>query len=143
MSHVDRQVLNRLLRSLEASLTRLRALRLPDPADPATVSEREWALERGLQVCIQTVLDLGAHILAAHPSGPIDDYTGLIDGLVALEVIPEDLGRRMRPMPGLRNLLVHDYAEVDPLRLAELTSHGLGDFDEFLAAVVSWLERRK
>lgn len=141
MSPVDRQVMNRLLRTLEASLGRLRALHLPDPAQPAMASERQWALERGLQVCIQTLLDLGAHILAADPTGPIDDYTGIIDGLVKLQVIPLELGTRLRPMPGLRNLLVHDYAEVDPARLAEIATHRLGDFDEFLVAIISWLER--
>lgn len=53
-------------------------------------------------------------------------------------MLPADLADRLRRAVGFRNVLVHDYVEVDDgivlQRLANLT-----DLDDFVAVVASWL----
>jgi uncharacterized protein YutE (UPF0331/DUF86 family) len=44
-------------------------------------------------------------------------------------------------MVGMRNVLVHQYVEVDTKRLYQLVQQRLGDFDLFMQAVLSWLGR--
>lgn len=45
--------------------------------------------------------------------------------------IPEDLGKRLINMIGLRNLLVHEYMKINLSRLYEFLNN-VGDFREFI-----------
>jgi len=39
-------------------------------------------------------------------------------------------------MAGMRNVLVHEYLEVDHERLYAVMSHNLGDFEKFIKATL-------
>lgn len=56
-------------------------------------------------------------------------------------VIPLDLAQRLGGAAALRNLLVHDYAEVDVVRLAAVVRSDLGDLRALAAAAAPWVER--
>jgi uncharacterized protein YutE (UPF0331/DUF86 family) len=47
----------------------------------------------------------------------------------------------LRGLAGFRNLLVHDYARVDPGRVREMLQTRLPDLEAFAAAVEEWLDR--
>jgi uncharacterized protein YutE (UPF0331/DUF86 family) len=56
-------------------------------------------------------------------------------------VIGPELEGRLRGLAGFRNLLVHDYARVDPGRVREMLQTRLPDLEAFAAAVEEWLDR--
>lgn len=56
-----------------------------------------WAVERGLQLCVQGVLDIATH-LAASAGRDAPDYTSAIDELGRAGIVPLDLARRLRPL---------------------------------------------
>ena len=43
-------------------------------------------------------------------------------------------------MAGFRNLLVHDYAEVDPELVYEFLQHRVVDFEEFMKHIAAYLK---
>ena len=47
------------------------------------------------------------------------------------KVVPVDLAKKMAPLAGLRNILVHDYLEIDLKRIYEFLRNDLSDFSEF------------
>jgi uncharacterized protein YutE (UPF0331/DUF86 family) len=96
------------------------------------------AAERLLQVAIQSVLDIGSHIIAERGFREAAGYAEIIDILGQEGVIPKRFAARIRGMAGLRNILVHDYLEVDP---AELRKHlgRLKDFERYCRYVVEHL----
>ncbi|HEC63605.1 MAG TPA: DUF86 domain-containing protein, partial [Candidatus Acetothermia bacterium] len=52
-----------------------------------------------------------------------------------------ELARKLEKMVGLRNILVQEYPEVDYGVLYRFIHEELGAFEEFAAAVMSFLER--
>ena len=96
------------------------------------------AAERLLQVAIQSVLDIGSHIIAERGFREADGYAEIIDILGEEGVIPKRFAARIRGMAGLRNILVHDYLDVDP---GELRKHlgRLKDFERYCRYVVEYL----
>ena len=105
-------------------------------ADP----DERWAVERGLQLCAQNVLDIATH-LAASAGRDAQDYTSAIDALRELGVLPGEFALRFRGIAGFRNVLVHGYLGVDVARVHAFLNSGLDDFIEFARLVEIHLRR--
>lgn len=83
-------------------------------------------VERALQVAIQICIDIGAHLVSELGLKPAEDYQGVFASLGAHGTIDSDLADRLGDAAGLRNLLVHDYGEIDHARLWD----SLGELDD-------------
>jgi uncharacterized protein YutE (UPF0331/DUF86 family) len=139
MIAVDRALVKSKLADLHKAVTMLRALQVVAFEEFASNQERVWAVEHGLQVCIQIVLDLGDHLLASRGENKIDDYTSVIVHLGDSAILPRDFSERIKPMAGFRNLLVHEYATVDLKEVYRVLQEGIDDFETFGRHVESWL----
>ena len=53
----------------------------------------------------------------------------------------DELASRLVKMVRFRNLLVHRYWEVDPVRVLDYAREDVGDFEAFLAAVEGFVRR--
>ena len=42
-------------------------------------------------------------------------------------------------MSGFRNLIVHEYARIDPVMVVRILQEHLGDFGRFKMAVLAWI----
>ena len=86
-------------------------------------------VERALQVSIQICIDIGAHLVSELGLKPAEDYQGVFASLAAHGTIDSSLADRLGDAAGLRNLLVHDYGEIDHARLWD----SLGELDDLRA----------
>ena len=108
----DPQVIRRHLAALREALEHLQTYSGRSAAELQRSAALRWAVERGLQLCIQNALDIATHIAAA--SGlDSPDYATAIDRLAELSVLPADFAARLRPIAGFRNVLVHGYLKLD------------------------------
>lgn len=64
-----------------------------------------------LRVC-QRVVDAAGE-LAARRGLSFQDYTEAVRALERMEEFPAELVERLAPLPGFRNVLVHEYVELD------------------------------
>jgi len=87
--------------------------------------------ERYTQLAIQVMLDIGNHIVADDKLGEVSEYRDILTILGKAKVLPHELVERLLPLAGLRNILVHDYLEVDRAKLYDALHGGLHDFEEF------------
>jgi uncharacterized protein YutE (UPF0331/DUF86 family) len=87
--------------------------------------------ERYLQLAIQVVLDICNHIVADDRLGQVEEYRDAIRLLGQRDYLDPGLTQRLLPMAGLRNILVHDYLEVDRARIHALLQDCLEDFEQF------------
>lgn len=69
--------------------------------------------ERALQLAIQICIDIGAHLIAEEGLDAPSDYRGVFRSLEAAAIVEPDLAARLGEAAGLRNLLVHGYADLD------------------------------
>jgi uncharacterized protein YutE (UPF0331/DUF86 family) len=111
------------LAELRLHLDHLRELvpRVPDRA----ALERDLSLHNDvlfslLTVC-QLVIDIAGE-LSARRGDRFEDYTQAVRNLAKDERFPPDLARDLEPIPGFRNVLVHDYVALDLDRVIEAMS---------------------
>ena len=91
--------------------------------------------ERYLQLAIQAVLDISNHIVADLNLGLPGDNTELFDLLARRKIVSARLAKKLAPMAGFRNILVHEYLDIDRRRVYRALSQDLGDFERFIKAV--------
>lgn len=135
---IDVQIVRRHLAALRDSLRVLSTRSGVSLEELDTDTEGRWMVERGLQLCAQSALDIATHI-AASRGRDVPDYASAIDELGRLGVLTHELARDFRGVAGLRNVLVHGYLEVDLEVLRALLHHKLGDFESFAAHIEAYL----
>ena len=91
-----------------------------------------WIIEKGLEILIQNLLDIGAHLLAAELKNDWEDYGEVIIKLGHHGVIPKEFSDQIKGMAGLRNILIHEYLRVDLDKLFHIFKDGLEDFIQFI-----------
>ena len=109
---IDAGTLRRHLLALDETLTRLAAHAGRGVEILQNDVDERWAVERGLQLCTQCVLDIATHLVAS-AGRDVPDYATAIDELGRLGVLPDELAKRLRPLAGFRNALVHGYLGLD------------------------------
>jgi len=85
--------------------------------------------ERALQVAVEIMIDVAERIIAFEKSGPIDSAAEAMRALEALAVIQS--AQTYVDMTRFRNMIVHQYEELDPVILFELATRRLNDFRKF------------
>lgn len=115
---------------------------LPEDAEALAKAEnivRRRAVERCLYLAIQHLLDIGSHIVAARGWGLPGSYREVIEKLGEHGVLTRDLARELAPMAGFRNILQHEYVELDLVQL-DRNARRLDDFSRFAESVVRYLD---
>lgn len=137
---IDRNVIERrllhLLRYVDV-LREYQGLSL----DELTASPKvHWAVQHGLQLCIQAVVDISAHIVVSLGAVVHDQYRSHIVALGKLGILPPSFAERIADMAGFRNVLVHEYVDVDLREVHRVLVNNLEDFERFAAYIQTYLE---
>lgn len=140
LGQLDPEVVRRHLEALRDALANLRRHAGRSARDLRANADLRWAVERGLQLCIQNALDIATH-LAAGSGLDASDYATAIDRLAELSVLPAEFAVRLRPIAGFRNVLVHGYLQVDLSIVEEVLKTKLDELDEFAHRVEGYLGR--
>ena len=137
---VDRQVVQARIakiREYVALLRRIRRLATEDRfiKDPLVYGNAE----RYLQLAIQAVLDISNHVVADMRLGLPADNKELFALLAGRKVLTRRLAKKLTSMAGFRNILVHDYLDIDRRRVYRALTDELRDFERFISAVAKLL----
>jgi uncharacterized protein YutE (UPF0331/DUF86 family) len=106
-------------------------------ADPRTPAAAESYLRRALEA----LLDLGRHVLAKGFGLPVNEYAAIADRLREVKVLTPQRAATLSKMARYRNRMVHFYDEVTEKELYEIVTDHLGDFDETITELNTWLSR--
>ena len=87
--------------------------------------------ERNLQVAVEAMLDIGNHLISAYGWECPEEYQNVPKKLAKQGVLPEDFAQRLRKMAAFRNILVHEYLEIDDQLVYNILQTGLEDFELF------------
>jgi uncharacterized protein YutE (UPF0331/DUF86 family) len=89
-------------------------------------------VEKGLEILIQNLLHIGAHLLASQIKNDWEDYGEVILKLGKHRVIPQAFSDKIKGMAGLRNILIHEYLKIDLDKLFDYLKYRLEDFVLFI-----------
>ena len=132
---VDRDVVLRKCQAIEHHASRLRAKHplavTALAADESLRNDVCFDLLQAIQACI----DLAVHACTHESLGVPETPAAAFALLGAKGVIPATLASSLAKAAGLRNLIVHRYADILAPKLIEAIASGLGDLDEFAATL--------
>ena len=137
---VDRTLILRKLSNLEAYLVQIEEYQ--DISLDAYVNDwkTQRIIERTLQMMIETCSDIAGHIIADEkyrvPTGYADTFQVLSENRLIDEALAESLSK----MAKFRNVVVHDYDQVDGEIVIGILRRRLSDFGLFKVAVVAFLK---
>lgn len=95
--------------------------------------KNDWALqrmtERVLQVMVEVVIDIAERIIACKNAGPTATAAEAIEKLVELGAIKT--AKPYTDMVRFRNLIIHQYEEIDPTIVFNIAKNQLDAFRQF------------
>jgi uncharacterized protein YutE (UPF0331/DUF86 family) len=106
-------VIYRRLKKLDETLAILEKLRRYSFEEFIADPEHYGSTERFLQLAIETLSDMGSHLIAEYELGTITRYADIPTLLAEHGYLNEQQREVWTRISGFRNVLVHDYLEVD------------------------------
>ncbi|MGC9400527.1 MAG: type VII toxin-antitoxin system HepT family RNase toxin [Anaerolineae bacterium] len=136
---IRREVLRRRLSKLDEYLKILRRLREYDLGAFLNDPEHYGSAERFLQLTIEALNDMGSHVIADLQLGMVESYRDVPRILVEHDYISSDLGDLWIQMIGFRNVLVHDYLDIDRNLVYRVLQENLEDINTLRRVFAQWL----
>ena len=124
---IDREVVGARLSILEENLRLLDQFAQLDLGTYLADPRNFGAAERFLQLSIEAIFDIGAHLISALALPRPVAYGEILPTLAQAGVISQGTLDELANLAGFRNLLVHEYVRLDRSRVhAFLTTHLTG-----------------
>jgi len=135
---VNRNLLSSKLAELAFRVDRLRSL--------GAVSAEELAANRdafdlasfNLMLAVQICADIAAHLIADERWPAAKNLAEAFTRLEEQSVLAPSVAQALRKATGLRNVVAHGYARVDPAAIHSAATSGLADLEAFSREVASW-----
>lgn len=138
---LNKELVYNRLDLIKRSLARLKKMAaLPKEqflADPDNFAIAEHHLRRALE----SLFDIGRHIMAKQGLGHPVDYRSILLTLGREKILPPEFAGKIKGMAGYRNRLVHGYAEVTPEEMYHIMQTRLADFEEYCTYILKYLEK--
>lgn len=133
------EVIRRRLQKVDEYLDILDGLRRYDLSEFLASPERYGSTERFLQLAVEALLDVGSQVIAELGLGTIETYGDVPRIFVEKGYVDSGLAERWTRMIGFRNILVHEYLDVDRGVVYDVLQHQLGDMRALKQALAQFL----
>jgi uncharacterized protein YutE (UPF0331/DUF86 family) len=142
------EFVERKLQLIAEDLGRLAGFRDLSHEDFLADAVRLAAIERMLERIILRAIDVNEHLLATLATGKEHKttrvtYRETFLALVPLRVLTAELADRIAPSAGLRNILVHEYNDVDHRIVHRAIRSALEDYSAYVDAVQAFVDRSR
>ncbi|MEZ0344493.1 MAG: DUF86 domain-containing protein [Caldimicrobium sp.] len=136
---VSEKILLKLLERLERALKRLESKKGVSFEEFEKNWEIHGAIIHELQVAIQAIIDIGTHLISELGLRSPNFYREIADILAEKNIIPRDYAETLKKIIAFRNILVHEYVELD-LREIYKNFQNIEDLRKFAFYVLNFLE---
>lgn len=97
-------------------------------------------IERTLHKAVENCLDIGKHLIAGMGLRTPEDYKDIMVILAEAGILPKENLTKFKKMAQFRNVIVHDYENIDPHIILSILRKDLGDLRLFARAVRDQLD---
>lgn len=136
----EKRVLSKI-DELDSYLTELDIIKPAELEEYQNSIEKKRAIERLLQVSIETVLDVCNIIISDLKLGLPSDEDDVFNKLSEKNIISKKMAITLSKMKSFRNILVHKYGKVDDEQVYEHLSE-LEDFKKFKEEILNFLKKQ-
>lgn len=137
---IEKDVIESKLRFLREYLVDLKPYESIALADYKTDKKDQRFVERTLHLACESCLDIAAHIVSRKGFREPRDNKDLFSILFENRVITQSTCDAMVKMAKFRNVVVHDYARIDPEIVVGILRKHLDDFKRFAKEVIAFTQ---
>ena len=98
-------------------------------------------IERNLEVTAQSVIDIANRIISIEGLKKPLDYYDAIMRLGEAGILPLKFAKKLAPIAGFRNILVHDYLDINWDEVYK-NLHQLDDIVHFTKQIKTWMKEK-
>lgn len=138
---MNRETLLDILETLAEYVDELKSYRSLPREKVMGERQVQSAVRYAFQTAIQCVLDAGLHVLVDSGLASPRDNKDILQALGEKGILPAEFAKRIEGMAGFRNILVHRYFKVDSEIVYRHLQDHLGDFEELLRRLRSFLDQ--
>ena len=133
-------VLNRKLKELSAYRTQVEEFKNLSQKEYRESWKIQRVVDRTLQLCIECCLDMANHIISEKAFREPNSNADIFSILEENQYYNSDLSRRLQQMAQFQNILIHEYATVNPDNVIHILRENLPDFDLFAQSIIKKIE---
>lgn len=132
---VNREIVTAKISHIQKALRRLKSKSKVSLKEFRTDTDIQDIIIYNLQTAIQGCIDIGSHIISDEGWTIPGHLAGISDILLEHKVISKGIADKMRLMIGFRNIIVHEYEEIDIARVYHILKNRLIDIQRFLIEI--------
>lgn len=137
------ETINSKIKELQKNLILLKSVSLNINKDNLKEDMiKYWGIERGIQICIECVIDISNVIISTLDIEKPDTYKECILVLGNEDIIPQRFAKQISNMVSFRNILVHDYMKIDEEIIINVLKNNLDDFAKFMNYINQWIKEK-
>jgi len=137
---VDKSVILKKISHIRNNLSRLKSKRGISLESFKNDLDAQDIILHNFQFAIQGCIDIGSHIIADEGWGIAGSISEIFYILEDRGVLKRDLVEKIVSMTGFRNILIHEYEEVNLDIVHNILVSHLDDIDEYLLAIVNYFK---
>ncbi|MGH3384335.1 MAG: type VII toxin-antitoxin system HepT family RNase toxin [Nocardioidaceae bacterium] len=139
---LDPAVVQSRLRMIQELLDDLASVGEPDAVRLEQDRMLRHAVERILSQIVELAVSVNSHVAATHLGKSPKDYRSSFNLAESAGLIDAELAERLQRSVGLRNVLTHEYVDVDLAVVAASVGDAVDDYGAYANGVAQWIERR-
>lgn len=138
----DKKLINKKLRSIALYLQEIK----PTLDRPFKDFHKNYhymrTAERDIQLIVDAAVDINIHILLEQGGAPPETNFGSFIEMEKLAIGPAGLFKTLAKSAGLRNKLVHEYEEIDPLILYRSLQKFIPLYHRYGKAIIQFISKK-
>lgn len=138
---LNKTFIRRKIKLIQEDLAKLEALSKYSTEELDSESVAYAALERYLERIVTRAIDLNRHIIAETGKGneSVRTYEDTFHVVSSLGIYPAKFAEEIAPSAGLRNILVHEYDDVDEEIIHQSLGKALSQYAKYCKYIIKAL----
>lgn len=142
MTLLDKQLIDAKLMKLDEYQRELDELFRSSIADIKRESTKRHTAERLTQLIVDAMIDINIHLIRQGDLPPSDDLKGTFVTLGEHGVLDKAFAEKLAPVVGIRNILVHQYEDIDLDLFLQTLARERGDFPRYAQTIKAYVNER-
>lgn len=138
---IDIDLLRRKLSRLNMYLERLKPISERSLEEYKKDSYLKYSAERLIQLIVECASDINNHVVVEKKERPPEDYSSSFIKAAEVGLLSRDLAERIKHSGGMRNILVHEYMDVDDEKVYKTIPVAIRDYKEYIKQVVEFIDK--
>jgi uncharacterized protein YutE (UPF0331/DUF86 family) len=138
---IDSDLVRRKLSRLNMYLDKLKPIADDTFNEYMSDFYKKTSAERLIQLIVECASDINSHVVLESGQRPPEDYTSSFIRAAEAGLINHELANKLKGSGGMRNIIVHEYLDIDDRKIYEVLPIAISDYKEYIRQVDDFLDK--